>query len=163
MQVRRRFVFAASYLALYALFDLLGEFAWAAGGAWRTLANAFWDYPWAYPNALAGAVLAYELLLERRKMNDMDAQLQATTAAVNATIEDYARNWSLSTAEKEVFILILKGCSHGEIAEIRKTAEGTVKAQAAQIYRKSGLGNKTQLLSALVEDLTGGGSVAHSN
>ncbi|WP_052265394.1 LuxR C-terminal-related transcriptional regulator [Ruegeria sp. ANG-R] len=161
MQVRRRFIIAASYLALYALLDLLGELAWAAGGAWRDAANEFWEYPWAYLNALAGIVLAYELLLMRRKMHNMDARLKASTAAISATLDDYARNWALSAAEKEVFILILKGCSHSEIANIRDTAEGTVKAQAAQVYRKSGYGNKSQLLSALVEDLTGGNSVVH--
>jgi DNA-binding NarL/FixJ family response regulator len=57
-------------------------------------------------------------------------------------------------------VLILKGCTHSQISEIRNTAEGTVKAQAAQIYKKSGYGNKSQLLSALVEDLSGGRSVA---
>ena len=161
MQVRRRFIVAASYLALYALIDLLCEFAWAAGVARGANWPMFWEHAWAYPNALAGAVLAYELLLVQRKMHDMDKRLQASSAAVNATIDDYAQTWGLSAAEKQVFILILKGCSHGEIAAIRDTAEGTVKAQAAQIYRKSGLGNKTQLLSAVVEDLTGGRSVSH--
>lgn len=160
MQVKFRFVLAAGYLALYAILDVLGEFAWAAGGGWREAANIFWELPWGYLNALAGLVLAFDVFQMRRSMHHMNARLQASAAAFSSALEDYAREWKLSNAEKDVFILILKGCTHSQISEIRQTAEGTVKAQAAQIYKKSGFGNKTQLLSALVEDLTGGKSVA---
>lgn len=160
MQVRIRFILAASYLAIFALLDVCAELFWVAGGVWRETADDFWQVPWGYLNALAGLLLAYEVVRMRRSMHDMDARLKSVAELFSATLDDYARRWKLSEAEKDVFVLILKGCTHSQISEIRNTAEGTVKAQAAQIYKKSGYGNKSQLLSALVEDLSGGRSVA---
>ena len=49
--------------------------------------------------------------------------------------------------------LSIKGFSTAEIAKIRKTSEGTVKAQGNGIYRKADVTGRTQLLSVLVEDL----------
>jgi DNA-binding NarL/FixJ family response regulator len=43
--------------------------------------------------------------------------------------------------------------SIADIARLRQTSEGTVKAQSNAIYRKAGVNGRTQLLSLFIEDL----------
>ena len=47
----------------------------------------------------------------------------------------------------------IKGLSIAEIARLRGTSEGTVKAHSNAIYRKAGVSGRTQLLSLFIEDL----------
>lgn len=61
--------------------------------------------------------------------------------------------WNLSTAEKEVAFLLLKGMSLKEIAVIRNTAEKTARAQSMAIYSKSGLSGRSELSAFFLEDL----------
>ncbi len=68
-------------------------------------------------------------------------------------IEAQFARWKLSTAEAEVGLLLLKGLSHKEIAEIRQTSERTVREQARALYRKSGLSGRSMLSSFFLEDL----------
>ena len=46
--------------------------------------------------------------------------------------------------------------SVADIATLRKTAAGTVKAQSAAIYRKAGVSNRAEMISVLIEDLIDG-------
>jgi transcriptional regulator, LuxR family len=52
-----------------------------------------------------------------------------------------------------VALFAIKGLSISEIAALRETAEGTVKAQSAAIYRKAGVNGRGALLSLFVEDM----------
>ncbi len=75
-------------------------------------------------------------------------------------LDAHFEDWQFSEAEREVTRLILKGCSIAEIAEIRDSKQGTIKAQTNSIYKKSGYAGKAQLLSAFLEELSEGASVA---
>jgi DNA-binding CsgD family transcriptional regulator len=61
--------------------------------------------------------------------------------------------WGLTPAEKDVALFAIKGMSTSEIAGLRNTSEGTVKAQTNAIYRKAGVSGRSQLLSLFIEDL----------
>jgi DNA-binding CsgD family transcriptional regulator len=61
--------------------------------------------------------------------------------------------WSLTTAEREVGLLILKGMSYKEIAVIRDVSEKTVRQQAHTIYRKAKLSGRAALSAYFLEDL----------
>jgi DNA-binding CsgD family transcriptional regulator len=63
------------------------------------------------------------------------------------------RDWGLTSAERDVALFAIKGLSTQEIASLRGTAEGTVKAQTNAIYRKAGVNGRPQLLSLFIEDL----------
>ena len=62
-------------------------------------------------------------------------------------------DWGLTEAERSVALLGIKGYSIAEIARLRDTREGTVKAQNAAIYRKAGVTGRLQLLSLFIDDL----------
>lgn len=61
--------------------------------------------------------------------------------------------WDLTPAEADVAGLLLKGASLREIAVLRRTSEATIRQQAQNVYRKSGLGNRSELSAYFLEDL----------
>jgi DNA-binding CsgD family transcriptional regulator len=62
-------------------------------------------------------------------------------------------DWSLTRAEREVGLLILKGMSYKEIAIMRDVSEKTVRQQAHSIYRKAKLSGRAALSAFFLEDL----------
>ena len=64
--------------------------------------------------------------------------------------------WELTAAEKEVAILVLKGLSHKEVADVRKTSERTARKQARAVYKKAGLDGRAALSAFFLEDLLPG-------
>lgn len=72
---------------------------------------------------------------------------------LGAAIERQFERWSLSPAESEVGLLLLKGLSHKEIASLRNTSERTVREQSRALYRKSGLAGRSSLSAFFLEDL----------
>ena len=62
-------------------------------------------------------------------------------------------NWQLTPAEAEVGMLMLKGLSHSEIAQLRNVSERTIRDQARAIYRKAGVTGRTELSAFFLEDL----------
>lgn len=68
-------------------------------------------------------------------------------------IDEQFNQWSFSRAEKEIALLLIKGLSMKEIADIRGSNESTVRQQASQIYRKSSLGGRMELSAFFLDDL----------
>ena len=69
-----------------------------------------------------------------------------------AIVEQFAI-WKLTTSEKEVGLLLLKGCTLKEIALLRGTAEKTIRQQASAIYQKSGVSGRHAFSAWFIEDL----------
>lgn len=68
-------------------------------------------------------------------------------------IDAQFNQWAFSRGEKEIALLLIKGLSMKEIAEIRGSNENTVRQQASQIYRKSQLGGRMELSAFFLDDL----------
>jgi DNA-binding CsgD family transcriptional regulator len=98
------------------------------------------------------------ILLARtvRRNRDVENQLRQLSGAFAELLEERFGQWSLTPSEREVAWLTVKGLSIADIARIRQTSEGTVKAQSNAIYRKAGVSSRTQLLSLFIEDLLDG-------
>jgi len=90
-------------------------------------------------------------LVQREKR--MQHQLDIASGAFAEVLETHFETWGLTIAERDVAILAIKGCSVAEIAGLRQTKEGTIKAQNAAIYRKAGVSGRLQLLSLFIDDL----------
>lgn len=84
-----------------------------------------------------------------RWRRDASGLLRGLGAAIDAQFE----RWGLSSAEREVALLLLKGLAHKEIAEVRGTSEKTVRQQALSAYRKAGLTGRAELSAFFLEDL----------
>ena len=72
---------------------------------------------------------------------------------LSLAIDEQLIKWDLSTAEKEVAFLLLKGLSQKEIANVRNTTEKTARVQSMAIYAKSGLSGRSELSAFFLEDL----------
>jgi DNA-binding CsgD family transcriptional regulator len=84
-----------------------------------------------------------------RWRRETEEVLRGLSAAVDRQFE----RWKLSSAEREVALLLLKGLAHKEIAELRHTSERTVRQQALALYRKAGLSGRAELSAFFLEDL----------
>ncbi len=76
-------------------------------------------------------------------------------AGLGAAIDRQLERWGLSPAEKDVALLLLKGLSHKEIADVRSVSEATVRQQARALYKKAGLAGRAELAAFFLEDLLG--------
>jgi len=96
-------------------------------------------------------------VLELRRMFWIAAHaensLKIASDAFGEMIEESFDAWRLSPSEREVALLTLKGFDAPEIASLRRTAQGTVRAQLASIYSKSGMTNRGQLVSSFIDAL----------
>ena len=108
--------------------------------------------------AIAGLLLgvlgsAALMLQAMRRQQDAESRLRLASGAFMEVIEERFTEWGLSPAERDVAMFSIKGLSTAEIGVLRKTSEGTVKAQTNAIYRKAGVSGRAQLLSVFIEDL----------
>lgn len=74
-------------------------------------------------------------------------------AGLAAEIQKQFSRWQLTNAEAEVGMLLLKGLSHQEIANVRMASERTVREQARSLYRKAGISGRSSLSAFFLEDL----------
>lgn len=103
---------------------------------------------------LAGLIVG-TLMLQRARARQLTAEesLRAASGEFIAVVHDRFADWGLTPAECDVALFALKGLSLSEIAALRNTSEGTVKAQTNAIYRKADVTGRPQLLSLFIDDL----------
>lgn len=123
---------------------------------------------------VGSAFIARQLVLRLRRARAAEAEVQTLAGRLKATEAEAARwraeagdllaglgsaidqqfeRWSLSPAEKEVALLLLKGLSHKELAEVRSVTEATARQQARAVYKKAGLSGRNDLAAFFLEDL----------
>lgn len=73
--------------------------------------------------------------------------------AFSQAVEDQFNNWDLTSSEREIAVLLIKGLSMKEIANLRDSQETTVRQQATSIYKKSKLENRQHLAAYFLEDM----------
>jgi DNA-binding CsgD family transcriptional regulator len=132
-------------------------------GAWHVLAEGF-----AAIAACAGVFLLVRgawrlrrrLDAQGRDFSAFKVQAEAWRAGSRKYLDGLARSidlqldhWQLTSAEKEVAFLLLKGLSLKEIAQARGTSEKTARVQSSAVYTKSGLAGRSELSAFFLEDL----------
>ena len=106
-----------------------------------------------------GAVLLRLATADRRRA---EVQLRRASSAFMQLLAERMAEWSLTPSERDVALFAIKGMSTAEIAALRSTSEGTIKAQTNAIYRKAGVTGRAQLISLFIEDLIDKDSFAES-
>ena len=103
---------------------------------------------------IAGVVVAaFAIRASRRQAQRAEEALRAASGAFMEVLEERFDEWRLTPAERDVALFAIKGMSTAEIASLRETSEGTVKAQTNAIYRKAGVSGRPQLLSLFIDEL----------
>ena len=99
---------------------------------------------------VVGALMLRRALRER---NLAEERLRRASGAFMDLLEERFAEWGLTPSERDVALFSIKGLSTADIAGLRSTSEGTVKAQTNAIYRKAGVSGRSQLLSLFIDDL----------
>lgn len=108
--------------------------------------------------ALGFGMLIVGLALQRslRQARVQRSALAIASGEFQKVMEEQFGRWKLTKAERAVAILSLQGHELEKIAAIRGSAVGTIRAQLAKIYAKSGVSNRAQLSAVFVERLIAG-------
>jgi DNA-binding NarL/FixJ family response regulator len=88
----------------------------------------------------------------RADLQAMNGKIQQARRQYGEVIQEQLATWDFTHSEKDVALLLLKGLSFEEIANVRDTKEKTVRQQATAIYRKSGLNGRHEFAAWFFED-----------
>ena len=99
------------------------------------------------------AKLSDDLASTRQAAQDWRSEAQGLLQGLSAQIDAQFSKWNLTSAEKEVALLLLKGFSHRDVARLRNVNETTARQQARSIYKKAGLSGRHDLAGFFLEDL----------
>lgn len=97
--------------------------------------------------------LAGQLAKSTAEAERWRSEARTLMRGLSQAIDEQFARWQLSPAEKEVGLLLLKGLSHREIAELRSVTEATARQQARAVYKKAGLSGRHDLAAFFLEDL----------
>lgn len=101
----------------------------------------------------AAASLGHDLRAAREEAERWRREASDVLHGLGVAIDRQFERWALTSAEREIALLLLKGLSHKEVAAVRDTTERTVRQQALAIYRKAGLAGRAELAAFFLEDL----------
>lgn len=141
-------LFCASYFGYDALRDALG---YPDTNSLRD--SDLFEYIFAAALLASLALAAREVWRLTQRHKRMAQQISIASGALHEIIDQHFEDWALTASEREVALLAIKGFSVAEMAEMRQTKEGTIKAQSAAVYRKAGVTGRLQLLSLFIEEL----------
>lgn len=94
-----------------------------------------------------------ELLESKLSYQNWVGKTQDSAHKIRILIDQQFESWHLSPSEKDVALLLIKGLTMKEIAEIRSTHEKTVRQQAANVYKKANLSGRQELSAFFLEDI----------
>ncbi|WP_319823990.1 LuxR C-terminal-related transcriptional regulator [Thalassovita sp.] len=119
----------AGYLTLHIRFELLAVLTLIAGVA-------------------TGTVLLRNLI---NLSNQSRQEIERMRERISKMIKERMDMWDLTRSETEVAWMVLKGFDIDEIAHVRKTASGTVRAQLSRIYEKSETHSQSQFIAQFLD------------
>lgn len=80
-------------------------------------------------------------------------ETQNLRQGLGIAIDRQLEAWSLTKAEQEIALLLLKGLSHKQVAAVRQVGEATVRQQSRAIYQKAGVDGRHDLAAFFLEGL----------
>ncbi len=104
-------------------------------------------------SSVRAQALATSLAAAQADAETWRAEARTLMQGLGVAIDRQFADWQLTGAEREVGLLLLKGLSHKEIADVRAISEATARQQAGAVYRKAGLTGRAELAAFFLEDL----------
>jgi DNA-binding CsgD family transcriptional regulator len=118
-----------------------------------------WQLAHLVTETIAVGLLLLGFFLSQRELHGLrhsDARKADTLAHLRGHFDDILverfKAWGLSKAESDIALLSLRGLKISEIARLRQTKEGTIKAQLSAIFHKAGIGTRTELLGLFMDE-----------
>nr|WP_272210499.1 helix-turn-helix transcriptional regulator [Marinicella sp. W31]MDC2876391.1 helix-turn-helix transcriptional regulator [Marinicella sp. W31] len=150
------FMLLQSVAALFFVADAVRDLVSGPAGA-ESIIEALTAFVLVFGIFMAG----WQLRLTLERMAAQGRALDIASGDFVRIIETQFDVWGLTAAEREVGMLALKGMDMSEIANLRGSAQGTVRAQMARIYAKAGVSGRAQFAAWFVEELLGEG-ISHA-
>jgi len=97
--------------------------------------------------------LQQQLTAFKGRLSNLEPQTLEIANQYRAVMQRQFDEWRLTESEQDVVVLILKGLSFREIAQLRETREKTVRQQASTVYRKANVGSRNELAAWFFEDI----------
>lgn len=145
------FALVQAAAAVFFVVDVGADMA-RASSSWGT----YLEVLFALGLAAGTAFGIYELRRSHDLLQSHETALASASGALAEVVETQFEAWGLTPAEKDVAMFALKGFDLSEIARLRGAAQGTVRAQMAAVYAKSGTSGRAQFAAFFVEDLLAG-------
>lgn len=140
-----------AFAAVYFLIDGVGDALGATSG--MTALEAAGESAVAL-SLLCGVGLGlFGLRAAASESRGKDDALSLARGELAQAVERQFAQWRLTPAEADVALFALKGCTVEEIARLRGSAAGTVRAQLSQIYAKASVNSQAGLMATVLEDL----------
>lgn len=141
-----------AFCSAYFLADIAHDLFWSASAPLFAESDV--------TEALITAALIFGLIFTGNELRQLlsrqtqlEDQIKVASGAFSEVLDARFDDWALTSAEREVAIMAIKGFSIAEMADLRDTKQGTIKAQCAAVYRKAGVTGCLQLLSVFLDDL----------
>jgi len=96
--------------------------------------------------------LRHELETTEDSLEKSNNRIHNARREYSQVIHQQFDDWQLSRSQQEIALLLLKGLSFNEIAAVRDTKEKTVRQQASEIYKKSGVAGRHAFSAWFFED-----------
>ncbi|PKQ13112.1 MAG: hypothetical protein CVT70_05150 [Alphaproteobacteria bacterium HGW-Alphaproteobacteria-1] len=102
---------------------------------------------------LLGFVMARQSLLELSAQRDaLEQNLRSLRDDFDDIIGARFADWGLTAAQRDVALLCLRGLRIKDIAAMRNTAEGTVKAHMSAVFRAAGVRTRGEFVGFFMEE-----------
>ncbi len=118
-----------------------------------SLLGAVWQLRLLFKKEKEIKLIQTELLATRESYQEWQAKSKKSANEIRNMIDQQFSDWHLSASEKDVALLLIKGLTMKEIAELRNTQEKTVRQQATTVYRKANLSGRQELAAFFLEDI----------
>lgn len=110
---------------------------------------------------LIGFALArYAMRLLHRDRTSLDHQLTSLKGEFDRILQQRFEHWNLTPAQKDVALMTLRGLRLSEIAHLRGSAEGTIKAHLSAVFRAADVRTRSELVGLFMEEFLDFGVVA---
>ncbi len=117
------------------------------------IVGAVWQFRLLFKKDKEIKVIQTELLATKESYKEWLYKSKKSANEIRRMIDQQFSDWHLSASEKDVALLLIKGLTMKEIAELRNTHEKTVRQQATTIYRKANLSGRQELAAFFLEDI----------
>lgn len=97
--------------------------------------------------------LQRDLQFTREDAERWRSENEALVRRFGMGVEHHFLGWGLTCAEKEIALLVLRGLSYKDVANVRGTTERTVRHQALAIYRKAGVAGRAEMAAVFIRDV----------
>lgn len=135
--------------AVVFLLDVVADFSEMSAMDWHLVPEALASL--ALLAGIAVQLLYLKQVLQRKA--SLERSVGLASSALQAVIQSHFDDWKLTASERDVAALMVKGLSISEIAQVRGSADGTVKAHLNAIYRKANARNRAEVLSHIMDTL----------